>query len=165
MMRSFALFLALLALLAACDDKPSSEVPSPREISKDSIAEFCHMAVDEMPGPKGQIFVKDQARPFWFASVHDAFAFVMLPDTPKNVVAIYVTDMAKARNWDNPEPGTWVDGRKAVYVIASNRRGSMGENEAVPFSDERAANDFIARYGGRLVRFEEMPKDYILPSS
>lgn len=72
--------------------------------------------------------------------------------------------MAKAKSWDRPEPGTWVDARKAVYVIESRRRGGMGEAEAVPFSDGAAAQRFIDQYGGRLVSFEDMPRDYILAS-
>ncbi len=167
-MRRRVLLVALLALaaphLAACDDKESAKLPPPQEASGDSVAEFCGMTLAEHPGPKGQIFVRPDPTPFWFASVHDTFAFLMLPDTPKAVVAVYVSDMAKARNWDQPEPGTWVEAHKAVYVIGSRKRGGMDEAEAVPFSDPEAAKRFAAEYGGRVVGFDEMPRDYILSS-
>jgi copper chaperone NosL len=40
----------------------------------------------------------------------------------------------------------------------------MDQNEAVPFSSREAAEAFAKEQGGRLVRFEEMPKSYILAS-
>ena len=120
------------------------------------------MALSEHSGPKGQIFVNERAEPYWFASVRDTFAFVMLPEEPKDITAIYVSDMGKAKNWDQPE--IWTDARKAVFVIASRKRGGMGEDEAVPFSDEAAAQAFVAENGGRTVHFDDMPKDYILPN-
>lgn len=88
-------------------------------------------------------------------------------EEPKAVVAIYVNDRA-ARNWDHPEPGTWIDAHNAYFVIGSQKSGSqksggMNESEAVPFSSEAAATAFIAESGGRAVRFSDMPQDYVLP--
>ncbi len=159
-----AFFLATLLALAAggCDDGPSAKAPPPLEIDASTVAEFCGMNIDEHPGPKGQIFVKDRAEPYWFASVHDLVAFTMLPEEPKNFAALYVTDMGKAKNWDHPEPGTWVEARDATFVIGSRKRGGMDEREAVPFSDPVAAQAFIAENGGRAVRFGEIPQDYVL---
>jgi copper chaperone NosL len=153
----------LVVALGACGEKPSAEAPGPQEPSETAIAEFCHMALFEHPGPKGQIFVKSRPEPFWFASVRDTFAFTMLPEEPKDIAAIYVSDMGKAKNWDRPEPGTWVDARKAFFVIESRKRGGMGEAEAIPFSDQAAVQAFVAENGGRVVRFDEMPREYILP--
>ncbi|SKA32023.1 copper chaperone NosL [Enhydrobacter aerosaccus] len=158
------LALAVAGLLPSCEDKSTAAAPPPHEVDGDAVAQFCNMSLTEHSGPKGQIFVKDDPTPFWFASVHDLFAFVMLGDTPKAITALYVNDMAKAKNWDQPEPGTWIDARRAFYVIGSSKRGGMGEPEAVPFSNEDAAQRFIAQHGGRLVRFDQMPRDYVLAS-
>jgi len=156
--------LLLLALSAgACDEKPAT-LPPPQEITASSTAEFCGMAMAEHPGPKGQIFLAGKEQPLWFASVHDAFAFTMLPETPKNLAVIYVSDMGKAKNWDQPEAGSWIDAKKAVFVIGSARHGGMGEDEAVPFSEEAAAQAFARENGGRLVGFADMPRSYILPN-
>ncbi|WP_365830186.1 nitrous oxide reductase accessory protein NosL [Brevundimonas sp.] len=38
----------------------------------------------------------------------------------------------------------------------------MGTEETVPFSTEAAARDFAAKNGGRVVRFDEVPQDYVL---
>lgn len=156
--------LFLLAGIAACGKQEEAPPPLPQKITGNSIAQFCHMAVVEHAGPKGQIFVKGHADPFWFASVRDTFAFTMLPEEPKDITAIYVTDMAKERDWNNPAPTSWVEARKAVFVIESRKRSGMAEAEAVPFSETDAANLFVAENGGRIVRFDEMPRAYILPS-
>ncbi len=162
-MRTLLLFaFSLASLIPGCDDRTAAAPPAPQEVSEDSIAQFCNMNLSEHPGPKGQIFIRSDSKPFWFASVHDVFAFLILKDTPKDVVAVYVNDMAKAKNWEKPEPGTWLDARKAVYVIGSRKKGGMGEDEAVPFSDRTAAERFAGSNGGRIVTFDEMPRDYIL---
>ena len=156
------MFIVLLAIeVAACNERTAS-IPAPAEISSDAVAEFCGMSVGEHAGPKAQIFLQGETSPHWFASVRDGFAYTMLPEEPKDLVAIYVNDMGRAKNWDRPEVGTWVEARKAVFVIESRRRSGMNENEAVPFSDQAAAAIFISQYGGRLVSFAEMPKSYIL---
>lgn len=164
-MRRLVLAAALLAaLLAGCDGREAKvEAPPPQEVSDAAIGRYCGMALTEHPGPKGQVFVKGFDEPYWFSSVRDAFAFTMLPEEPKDIAAIYVNDMGRARNWDQPEPGTWIDAKAAHYVIGSGRQGGMGGEEAVPFGDEAAAKEFAARNGGQVVSFADVPKDYIFP--
>ena len=60
----------------------------------------------------------------------------MLPEEPKDIRAIYVSDMAKAPNWDKPGANNWVDAKQASFVIGSRMQGGMGGDEAVPFSDK-----------------------------
>jgi copper chaperone NosL len=153
-------------LLAACSRaETAANAPHPREVTDASAAEFCGMDLTEHSGPKAQIFVRDIPNPYWFATVRDAFAFTMLQETPKAITAIYVNDMAKARNWDQPEAGTWVEAHKASYVIGSNKRSGMNTEEAIPFSDAASARAFAAVNGGRVVGFDEMPQSYILAST
>jgi len=155
-----------LMMLAGCGRNGAAEnAPPPREVTDASVAEFCGMNLTEHAGPKAQIFVRDIPNPYWFASVRDAFAFTMLQETPKVFTAIYVNDMAKAKNWDQPEAGAWVDAHKASYVIGSSKRSGMNTDEAIPFSDAAAAHAFAALNGGRVVRFDDMPQSYILASS
>jgi copper chaperone NosL len=156
-------FLVLISalMLAACDESPS--VPAAQEPSRDAVAEFCGMSLQEHSGPKAQLFVRDRAEPYWFASVHDMFAFTFIPENQHPIVGIYVTDMGRVRNWDRPEPGTWIDAHKAAFVIESNYRSGMNETEAVPFGAEPDAQAFIAHNGGRMVQFGNMPMSYILP--
>jgi len=160
-----ALLLAVMTL-AGCDQGSAPEKPPPpQEVSDQSVAHFCGMLVKEHPGPKGQIFLSDSKDPVWFASVTQTLSFTMLPEEPKNIVAIYVTDMGRAKNWDQPEPGTWIDAKKAFYVIESRQRGGMGSNEAIPFGEEGQAKSFVEANGGRVVTFTEMPESYVLQPS
>ena len=123
------------------------------------------MGLNEHKGPKGQVFVADREAPYWFASVRETLAFLKLPEEPKDIVAIYVNDMGKASSWDRPEPGTWIDAERAWYVIGSKRRGGMDGNEAVPFGGESSARRFAALNGGHILRFQEIPEDYVFPGA
>jgi copper chaperone NosL len=156
------LSLAVLSLAACKRDKTDAALPPPREITDAAVGQFCGMALSEHAGPKAQIFVRHLPDPYWFATVRDAFAFAMLPEMPKAIIAIYVSDMARARNWDQPEAGTWVEAHRASFVIGSDRRSGMATDEAIPFGDDAAARRFAAANSGRVVRFAEMPRDYIL---
>src|SRR5215467_13644883 len=88
----------------------------------------------------------------------------MLPDEPKDIQAIYVSDMGKAVSWDKPGADNWVEARKALFVIGSSVKGGMGSDEAVPFSERAAAEKFAGQNGGRIVSFAEVPRDYVLGS-
>ncbi len=158
-----AVAAALIALsLAGCKDEKTAALPKPVEPTADSVAHFCNMAVLDHPGPKGEIFLKGKTEPVWFASVRDTFAFTMLPEEPKDIAAIYVTDMGKAEGWLKPEPGFWVEAHAASYVLGSTYDGGMGGREAVPFAKQEDAARFVARFGGHLARFGEVPEDYVL---
>jgi copper chaperone NosL len=161
-MKRFALIILLATLSAGCDNAPKASAPEPHEITADATGRYCGMALTEHAGPKGQIFVAGIADPIWFSSVHDAIAFTLLPEEPKDIAAIYVTDIGKAASWDVPGPGTWIDAKKAWFVIGSKRSGGMGGAELVPFGAEADANSFVAREGGRVVRFDQIPRDYVL---
>jgi copper chaperone NosL len=157
-----AVLFGLLSLAACKRDKAAAALPPPREITDASIGQFCGMALSEHAGPKAQIFVRGMPDPYWFATVRDAFAFAMLPEMPKAIAAVYVNDMGRAQNWDQPEPGMWVEAHRASFVIGSRRRSGMATEEAIPFGDDAIARRFAADNGGRVVRFAEMPPDYIL---
>ena len=60
----------------------------------------------------------------------------MLPEEPKDIRAIYVSDMAQGAELGEARRDNWVDARKAVFVIGSRMKGGMGADEAVPFSDQ-----------------------------
>jgi copper chaperone NosL len=158
--RSFLTMALAVALLAGCDDKPDAEAPPPRPIALDAAGQFCGMTLGEHPGPKGQIFVRDRTEPYWFATVRETVAFTLLPEMPKSILAIYVSDMARSTNQEQPE--AWVLATRAWFVIGSRRRSGMDTPEAVPFSDADAAHRFAADNGGRVVRLVDTPNSYIL---
>jgi copper chaperone NosL len=157
-----AIFVSLAALLSACGEEEKAEAPAPQALPATAIGHYCGMLVAEHSGPKGQIILKSRAEPVWFSSARDAFAFTMLPEEAKDVRAIYVSDMAKAPNWDDPGAENWIEARSAYYVIGSSRKSGMGADETVPFSTAEAANHFAHEHGGKVVRFDEVPVEYVL---
>ncbi|MDI6835049.1 nitrous oxide reductase accessory protein NosL [Ciceribacter thiooxidans] len=163
-MKPLVLASSLLAflLLTGCSEEKKAEVPAPYALTEEAMGRYCGMNVLEHAGPKGQIILEQIPEPIWFSTARDALAFTMLPEEPKDIAAIYVSDMAKAPNWDAPGAENWVDARKAFFVIGSSARGGMGSEETVPFSTEAAAKEFAQKNGGRIVRFDEVPQDYVL---
>jgi len=149
---------------AACSEKHPEAVPEPRELTSDAVGYFCGMTVLNHNGPKGQIFLTDRKQPLWFTSVRDTLAFLHLPGEPKNIVAIYVTDVGRA-SWDQPEPGTWIDAREAFYVIGSDRRGGMQSPEVVPFSSREDAERFVQQHGGKIYTFSTVPLNALLENT
>jgi copper chaperone NosL len=167
-MNSLALACACIATLAfsACSDRKTIEaLPPPHELTASAIGKYCGMNLLEHPGPKGQIILESRIDPVWFSSARDAFSFTMLPEEPKDIRAIYVSDMGKAPNWDEPGAANWVDARKAFFVIGSRKKGGMGAEETVPFSEKPAAVKFATENGGRVMTFAEVPREYVLGAS
>jgi copper chaperone NosL len=159
----FILVALAAGLLAACDAEPEAVVSvAPVEVSADATGRYCGMLLADHEGPKGQIHIAGSDEPLWFSSVRDTIAFTRLPEESKDIAAIYVNDMGAAQNWAQPEPGTWTEARDAWFVIESSRRGGMGAPEAVAFSFEGAAETFRTAHGGKLVRFDDIPEDYVL---
>lgn len=163
-MTRIAILGALLAALAltGCNDKQAAAPPPPLALTAEAIGHYCGMNLLEHSGPKGQIFAASLIEPVWFSSARDTIAFTMLPDEPKDILAIYVSDMGRAASWDKPGADNWIDARKALFVLDSRVRSGMGSDEAVPFSERAAAERFVAENGGRIVGFKDVPRDYVL---
>ena len=157
-----AMLIAALSLLAACDEKKAAAPPEPHQLTADATGHYCGMLLMEHAGPKAQILLASRKQPVWFSSARDAIAFSMLPEEPRDIRAIYVSDMAKAPSWDEPGTANWIEARSAMFVIESRARSGMGADEAVPFSTREAADRFAAENGGRVVAFADVPRDYVL---
>jgi len=159
---SFVLLVATLTW--ACGDRQPATVMGPQELTRDAVGYFCGMTVLDHNGPKGQVFLTDRQQPLWFTSVRDTIAFTRLPGEPKNIAAIYVTDIGRA-SWDQPEPGTWTDARKAFYVLGSDQIGGMQAPEVVPFATRKDAELFTEQHGGGVYVFDAIPHENILEAS
>jgi len=158
------LFLVLLVSLAACREEAPVAPPPPAPLTQDATGYFCNMTMVEHHGPKGQIWLKRNTGPLWFSSVRDTVAFTLLPEEPRDIQAIYVTDMSGAGSWDNPLVNKWIDAHTAYFVIGSSKKGGMGTAEPVPFGSRSAAGDFSERFGGDVVTFDMIPENRILGS-
>lgn len=155
-------FSAIMLALSACGgDEPAAPPPSPQAVSADAVGHYCGMTLKDHAGPKGQIFVRGRAAPVWFSSIKQVFAYTLLPEEPKGLAAIYVNDMAAAGPDGVANLKAWVDARQAFYVIGSRFVGGMGAEDAMPFSDQARALAFAQTHGGRVVRFADVPEDYV----
>ena len=146
--------LAVLLLLAACS-KEDEPIPGPQAMTAEATGYYCGMLLTEHGGPKGQILLRGTDTPVWFSSVRDTINFLRLPEEPKDIGAVYVSDMAKAASWEQPGSENWIAAADAVYVVGSDREGAMGGAEAVPFGAKDAAAAFASQYGGKVVSFAE----------
>ncbi len=155
---------ALVGLgLSACEsDAPPPAPPPAAEAPLEATGHYCGMLLSEHSGPKGQIHLASRDAPIWFTSVRDTIAFLRLPEEARDITAVYVNDMGRAREWDQPEEGTWVRLEDALLVIESDRVGGMGAPEAVPFSEQAAAEAYVREHGGRILRLADVPDDYVL---
>ncbi|MGC2776113.1 MAG: nitrous oxide reductase accessory protein NosL [Bradyrhizobium sp.] len=157
--------LLVTVFLAGCNqDADRSAVPPPVALNGDATGVFCGMNLMEHPGPKGQIITAGRIDPFWFTSVRDTVAFTLMPEQPRDIRAIYVSDMARAASWEDPGATNWIDARKAFFVIESRKKGGMGAAEAIPFGNRQAAVAFAATNGGRVTTFTDIPSAYVLGS-
>ncbi|WP_286899139.1 MULTISPECIES: nitrous oxide reductase accessory protein NosL [Achromobacter] len=157
-----AAFSAIVLAVSACSgDDPAAPPPAPQAVSADAVGHYCGMMLLDHAGPKGQIFVKGRAAPVWFSSIKQVFAYTLLPEEPKGLAAIYVNDMAAAGPDGAADLKAWVDARQAFYVINSSFIGGMGAEDAIPFSDQTRALAFAQTHGGRVVRFADVPEDYV----
>ncbi|MBV6271873.1 nitrous oxide reductase accessory protein NosL [Alcaligenaceae bacterium CGII-47] len=159
-----AIALLIFGTLTACGklDTVASAPPPPQPITVDAVGHYCGMNLTEHVGPKGQILLNDREQPVWFTTIKQLFAYTLLPEEPKGIRALYVNDMGRMINQDQPEVDTWIDARKAFYVIESAVLGGMSVEDAMPFSDLAQAQEFANKNNGRIVRFDEMPENYIL---
>ena len=154
--------LALAISLSACMEEEIVEAPPPSPLTHEAMGYYCNMTVAEHHGPKGQIRLKSMNKPVWFSSVRDTIAFTLLPEEPKDIIAIYVTDMSKPEAWENPENGDWIEAKTAHYVTGSTKNGGMGAPEPVPFVSKEKAEHFAIQYGGKVVVYKDIPHSTIL---
>lgn len=155
--RPLLLNACLLLALTACQETDGAAAPPPpQEITAAAVGHYCGMNLSDHDGPKGQIRLASRSEPVWFSSVRDAVAFTRLPEEPKDIVAVYVTDLGRAQDWRQPEAGTWIEARQAWFVVGSRHTGGMGGAELLPFATVAAARLFATREGGTVVRFAEV---------
>ncbi len=154
----FALIVAASLLLIACENKEQADMPAPYTLTQDAMGRYCGMNVLEHAGPKGQIILEKIPEAIWFSSARDTVAFTMLPDEPKEIAAIYVSDMGKAPSWDEPGADNWIDARKAVFVIDSRLRAAWALKKRFPSPRRKLQRPSLPRMAGALCVSPIFPK-------
>ena len=154
----------LAALLTGCGGEPDTPTapPPPVAMTQEATGHYCGMNLYEHIGPKAQILLRGRDIPVWFTTIREVFAYTLLPEEPKTVVAIYVQDMGRAGPDGNPPDDAWIEARSAHFLIESAAVGGMGAPDALPFARIEDARTYASRHGGRIVGFKDMPEDYVL---
>lgn len=151
-----------LVLQGCTKEEPAAVLPDPVAMTEEAVGYYCNMNILEHTGPKAQIHLKGIEMPVWFSQVRDGVAFLRSPEETFEVVAVYVNDMGKAKQWDFPGDDTWINAENAWFVIGSVKSGGMGAPEVIPFASGDDAKAFIAESGGTAVRLADIPDDYVL---
>lgn len=155
--RRFLIAGAATGLLAACG-APSGGSGSvvALEIDRSTSCSLDGMLLGDYPGPKAQIHYSGLSQPDWFCDTLEMFNVYLNPEQSRLVTALFVQDMGKT-DWDKPV-GSWIDAKKAFYVLGSKRLGSMGPT-AASFSSQADAQAFAAQHGGKVLKFDEVTPD------
>ncbi len=161
-LKSSCLAVVLAFGLSACTEEEIAKLPAPAPLTIEAVGYYCNMTITDHQGPKGQVRLKSLKKPLWFSSVRDTVAFTLLPEEPKDIIVVYVTDMSNPDAWTNPENRDWIEAMAAHFVIGSSKKGGMGAAEPVPFATRQAAEGFAAEYGGKIAAFSEIPESAVL---
>ncbi|TQV78534.1 nitrous oxide reductase accessory protein NosL [Denitrobaculum tricleocarpae] len=162
-MRRHLLLSLLLAPLAltACREE-IVELPDPVPLTETALSYYCQMWIADHGGPKAQIHLEGMPGPIFFAQVRDAVAYLRSPERDAPVIAVYVSDMEKAKSWDEPGPTNWVAAKAASFVVGADVKGGMGAPEIAPFGTLAAAKRFAEDRGGNVMSLEEIPSEVVL---
>lgn len=162
--RLAGVLMAAGILLTGCGENgngQSAPPPPQTAIPQDAVGHYCGMFLFEHKGPKGQILLRDRETPVWFTTIREVFAYIHLPEESKAIAAAYVQDMARMQADGTLPDDSWMNARDAWYLIHSRYEGGMGTLDALPFGTQEAAQAFRQREGGEIVRFDDMPEEYI----
>lgn len=147
--------LMLCLLLTACNqDTPKISALEP---TSETACELDGMLLKDYPGPKAQIQYAE-GKPEFFCDLMELFMMLLAPEQKRPVTAVFVQDMGKT-SWEHPA-GNWIDAKSAVYVAGSKRSGSMGPTFG-SFSSMQAAEAFVKKEGGRILRFDQITPDMV----
>ncbi|GAB4361616.1 MAG: nitrous oxide reductase accessory protein NosL [Kiloniellaceae bacterium] len=149
-------------LLAACNEEVAKAPPAPVALTEDSLAHYCQMWIADHGGPKAQIHLEGTDAPLFFAQVRDAVAYLRSPERSAPVIAVYVSDMARAASWEHPGADNWIAADKAAFVVGSDVKGGMGAPEVAPFGTRDAAERFMRDHGGRIMTLDQIPAQAVL---
>lgn len=155
-----ALLLAALAL-AGCAAEHSAQPEPAVAIAPGDVGAGCGMVIDGSPGPRAEAWIDGYTAPLKFGSTRDFFAYVLQPEHRLRVGHLYVQDSA-AIDWRQPTDAaaSFIAAREAYYVAWQPRLGMMGPTFA-SFATRSAADAFVARNGGQVLRFRDITPELV----
>ena len=116
----------------------------PVELAPEDMCAYCRMAVTEKR--YAAQFVRRDGEAFKFDDIGCMSNFVKGRQDRAEIVAYFVMDF---------ESRQWVKAEDAYYVSSPELKSPMGGNTAA-FKDEAKAREAVAKFKGRLLRFDEL---------
>ncbi|MDA8125431.1 MAG: nitrous oxide reductase accessory protein NosL [Deltaproteobacteria bacterium] len=148
--------LCLLLFLPAASLWAAAERGAPPPTAKDKCP-VCGMFVAKYPDWLTALRFKDGSHSY-FDGAKDLFKFLHQPQKyapgrkPEEFDAVLVRDYYTL---------SWIDGRKAWYVLGSDVYGPMGR-ELIPLEKEKDAKGFLNDHKGqRIIRFSEATPEVV----
>ncbi len=137
--------------LLACDISQNSEHREPVAYNLSDACHVCGMLVQEIAGPKGQVYDNRSKQVKKFCSTSEMLFWYLQPENKSNVTSIFVHDMTN-NAWDRPDDRQMIPAREAFYVVGSNKKAAMGKT-IVTFRTSIAAAKFLEEFGGEMITF------------
>ncbi len=143
-MMGIAALGTVMLTLTGCEGDKKRAAFSP---AADARCALCGMVAANYEGPKAELYLKGVERPGVFCSVRDGLAFLLQPENRRRLEAFYVQTADGA--------AAFLDAQNLIFVTGSRFEGVMG-SEPAALATQEAADDFIAKWGGRKKAFEDL---------
>ncbi|MCA1765570.1 MAG: nitrous oxide reductase accessory protein NosL [Desulfobulbaceae bacterium] len=141
----------VIMVMALSPVSSSADQPGPVTITDEMSCGVCGMYPAKFVEWQTQIIFTDgEMVPFdggkdMFKFIHNMAAYDA-DHSRDDIAAIWVREFTT---------GSWLDGRKATYVVGSKIMGPMGR-ELIPFEDGESAEDFRKTNDGTIKHFSEI---------
>ncbi len=155
-----AMVMALILSGGCTKQDTTINQPSVNIKSGDESA-VCGMYITYQSGPRGEVYLiglGNKPKLLKFGSTSSMFTYMHQPDVQHLVGSVYVQNVGESSfNWRHPSnsSGSFIDARKAWYVVNQDVCGSMGPTLA-PFLNRRDAVAFSRKHGGQIVNFVQI---------
>jgi len=143
--------VALVGLIGCGGEEVALEI-APVDITRAHACALDGMTVIDHHGPKAQILRRDGSRAL-FCNAREALGELLDPARSKKVTATWLQALDE-HPWKS-HPDGWVLAGELFIVSGSSKMGSMGPTLA-PFVSRVKAEKFVANYGGRIYRLEQI---------
>lgn len=160
MSRFFLLLVILFYLFVSICFAKSVKPIFPENLDRSHSCASDGMVIIDYKGPKAQILWKNGNRTF-YCEVREAFFEKFDVIKKKQIIVVFVQDFSFLE-WGSYKD-KWILADDAFYVIDSKKNGAMGITY-VPFLDYDEAKLFKSKFGGVILKFEEINIDILFSS-
>ncbi len=161
--KNFSLLLTCLVIfsLVSCgESKQEKMLHQAVKIESSDECHLCGMMITEFPGPKGEVYRKEDSSVKKFCSTRDMLSYYLDPENKRNVSQLFVHDMSKMP-WGKINDSYFIDAKKAWFVVGSSKMGAMGKTLA-SFSKKDDAQAFAKEFGGKVLAFKQITLENLL---